>query len=788
MSGLVLAEVGDSMVEFDVYGQAGGSGFRAGQRIAPDCVTPGGGSTDWGAKPQRPQPRKAASAGVESLSETLSRSDTFLDIGAPARSAAELKSLLGNAQSRLKPGASMFPQSLRRAVSTGTGLNILAEGVALEQAKARARVEVDIVLESETCVQGGYLKGHVKIHVGKFSVKDPPVLLSQGKVRVVGFECIPFENNRCMFYQHSVPFSEVMTGADIFCRTGEDEDGWAEAKEGTHVLPFAMLLPMEGNCGTPKGSLNVHSGVCLRYVAMVSIRIKDALTSKQSIAHFYRHCEIWPRLNPDTVLAPAPRPLVAEASKSLFMGGSGKIKLTAKLHRLYWVAGQHCSVKIRVINDTKKAIKSATITLIRTTTIFRPHPHLDAGNGRTIDPDACQTTTMRKQVAESTLGMGQRCVKGHASAKGWWTGVDPGEALEFAHSIVLPQDVLSVARVRLLEVEYSLRISITTRETWYRKSRPEGGEQYMGSETVPGMKYSNQDTDVVPLSAKPTMTESFVPNSEQMDPSTSIDSGSVYPPTDTATETGTITQSRFEQSPVEETDNMLHRLEINNSFSQLQLEIGGIEHGSSESNPATPTVCNAVQHPQGPREQTLFRMPSSYGEAPLLQPQYQSSSSGSEPSSSFAHRVHNKLVAFAMEDGNASRSLVGREIDGRRGLASRQNNTRSMFAVSPTRMLPKPPSGIVHKGSMSALLASPSAFISGWRSPRRHEDSDEEGSVRPTPPSTHNSAFISGWRSSRKHEDSDEEGSARPPLLSTQKSSNSVKAKIKELEEKMRGN
>lgn len=171
--------------------------------------------------------------------------------------------------------------------------------------------------------------------------------------------------------------------------------------------------------------------------------MKDSTTSKHSIAHFYRDVEIWPRLNPSIVLLPSPRPLLAATSKTMFMGGPSKLHLTALLHRLHWIAGQRCYVKVQVNNETKKTVKGLSLTLIRTTTVFRPHPHLDAvaksgGNGGEIDMDACQTTTSTKQVMECTLDMGQRGAKGHASAKGWWTGVGPGERLVFSHFIPLP--------------------------------------------------------------------------------------------------------------------------------------------------------------------------------------------------------------------------------------------------------------------------------------------------------------------------------------------------------------
>jgi hypothetical protein len=123
------------------------------------------------------------------------------------------------------------------------------------------------------------------------------------------------------------------------------------------------------------------------------------------------------------------------------MGGNGKVKLTAMLHRLHWVAGQQCNINLTVKNDTKKTVKSVTFTLIRTTIVFRPHPHLDAlpsSHEHASDPDACQTSTTQKEVAETTLEIGQQGTKGHASARGWWIGVGSGEELTFSHFLLLP--------------------------------------------------------------------------------------------------------------------------------------------------------------------------------------------------------------------------------------------------------------------------------------------------------------------------------------------------------------
>ncbi|KAH0838029.1 hypothetical protein J3R83DRAFT_6269 [Lanmaoa asiatica] len=626
MRGLLLAELGDSMVELDVYAQPGGSGYRVGQRIEQGFLTPGGstvpavvgaafemGKEIWREDSQNKGSRRGTWRGrgtavkgkgkpEDDLNLTphgvgLSTSDTLLQISAPPhKSTSELRILLGNSTFRLKRNASVIPPtSFHRAPSSGAlstvdNDDLSPDALALEKAKPRARVEVDIVLESETCVQGSALKGHITIHVRKNANKkqNTPILLSKAKVRVVGYEAIPYGNTRCTFYQCTALLSHVAPAWDTVLAGPTNEDGWAEAKEGVHALPFSLTLPADGTCGAAKGTLNIHSGVALRYFAMASLRLKDPETSTESVAHFYRSCEIWPRLSFDTKLSPAPRPLVSEAARTVFMGGSGKVRLSAAMHRLYWVAGQRCIIHLRVVNESKKTVKGASITLLRTTTIFKP---LAGRKGDTdTDPDACETMTMRKVVA------------GMRAAKGWWTGVRPGDTADFVHHIVLPPDALSVARVRLLEVEYTLNVNVTTgslssdvevtlpiriinflsidppptsaishlhgrlrakpqlvarSETWYRKSRSNDAAE----ETVPGMKYSSTDMTVVAQEGEigSSMTQKSVVS--QAGVSTSRDSPSVYPSsesTDTITQHLNVTASLDEIDRVIGTDSRIH--------------------------------------------------------------------------------------------------------------------------------------------------------------------------------------------------------------------------------------
>lgn len=92
-----------------------------------------------------------------------------------------------------------------------------------------------------------------------------------------------------------------------------------------------------------------------------------------------------------------------------------------------------------------------------------------------MDVDSRRTSVTSKQIAESVLEMGQSRAKGHASAKGWWLGVSPGQISEFEHSILIPVrfrashlnqanklqvDALTVPRGQLFEIEHSLHVAV----------------------------------------------------------------------------------------------------------------------------------------------------------------------------------------------------------------------------------------------------------------------------------------------------------------------------------------
>ena len=135
------------------------------------------------------------------------------------------------------------------------------------------------------------------------------------------------------------------------------------------------------------------------------------------------------------------------------MGGNNGIQLTASLYRLNWIAGQPCQVKITIINNSKKNIKNLTLGIYRSIIIFKPKVPLETlpdNRSTSADLYAWQTSATKKLVAESSLAVCEPGTRGHASAKGWWTGVGPGKSMAFSHFILIPVNFTLYSDVILL--------------------------------------------------------------------------------------------------------------------------------------------------------------------------------------------------------------------------------------------------------------------------------------------------------------------------------------------------
>ncbi|KAH9004096.1 hypothetical protein EDB86DRAFT_2130583 [Lactarius hatsudake] len=386
----------------------------------------------------------------------------------PSISAAELECLLGNASGKLKTGSTVQNRDIFSRLETDdpTSPKRPANPTTLERAKVRPRVELDIQLAGDTFVQGQCISGHLVVHVRSHRRADTQVLLANNTLRVIGFEYSTDSPTFHVFYHFSQRFEDLSyAGEQIFSESPDysDEEGYREAKEGLHVLPFEMGLPMDSRFGKPKGVIDVPGGVAMRYIIMASIDIKEPDTNRLSVAHFYRQCSIWPGLSLRELLAPSTRPLVSTAVFSVPQGGSySKLRLVARVPRPSYFAGQSCYVHIQIANNTQRTVRSLCMTLVRTTTIYRPRSGRRNRGGKTDEYIANKYTvkTVIEDISESRLVMAERTTRRAASSRGWWTGVNPDEKTAFAHRILVPPDAISVARSKLLAVDHAIRVTV----------------------------------------------------------------------------------------------------------------------------------------------------------------------------------------------------------------------------------------------------------------------------------------------------------------------------------------
>jgi hypothetical protein len=127
---------------------------------------------------------------IPSTSNSLGRQPTlFTKNASPQRKVAELSNVLGNKNSgRLNSKAKLISSHIEDSKKSRS--NPASPVILLEQAKSRSRVELDLLLDCGSCVEGGYVKGNVLVNVAIPQRKEGPIYLGEGKVRVVGFEGI----------------------------------------------------------------------------------------------------------------------------------------------------------------------------------------------------------------------------------------------------------------------------------------------------------------------------------------------------------------------------------------------------------------------------------------------------------------------------------------------------------------------------------------------------------------------------------------------------------------------
>jgi hypothetical protein len=187
----------------------------------------------------------------------------------PSQAPAELACLLGDKHGKLKAGATVRPRGQNVLSADNSTPQKPINMTKLDRARSRPRVQLNIRLAGDTFVQGQVISGQLIVYVRN---AEFPVRLAKNKLRVIGFECLTDNPTFHVFFHHSCRFEEISyAGEQIFSESPDytDEEGYREAREGIHVLPFEMTLPGD-SFGKPKGVIDVH-GAAVRYIIMAYV-------------------------------------------------------------------------------------------------------------------------------------------------------------------------------------------------------------------------------------------------------------------------------------------------------------------------------------------------------------------------------------------------------------------------------------------------------------------------------------------------------------------------------------
>lgn len=424
MQGLEPAETGGSFVQLDVLGQRFEEGEEIDSRTTSDGMRMGEETVvlDDSANDLR----RSGTVIAKPRDGALGRQPTLLTAGAnPSRRSKELDRLLAPTAKKIGSslssgglatiaGSPTFSASSNIAASTHQRASshsssyapaVLTTPVSLEQAKStsKARVELDLVLQSSLVVEGGTLKGRMEVRIRKPKDREREVWVGKPKIRVIGFEGAFFlarspldPAHRSLTLQNSLrktpatfstttprpsPPSAARTAQHCLCRASTptpirraspraslDSTPSPSACFSPSVrAPRAVSRASRALCGTSSSRASLPSLLLERTLTKFvhrSVKLKSEDGSDRSIAHFYRHVEIFPYFSPAVVLAPALRPLLVTGSKALFMGGNGKVTLTAKMHRGTWVAGQRCYVDVNVENESSKKVRQRALRVL----------------------------------------------------------------------------------------------------------------------------------------------------------------------------------------------------------------------------------------------------------------------------------------------------------------------------------------------------------------------------------------------------------------------------------------
>ncbi|KAJ9125572.1 hypothetical protein QFC22_000534 [Naganishia vaughanmartiniae] len=389
----------------------------------------------------------------------LNRQGTLLTPHATdKRASAELGIMLGSGRLKIQKGK-LLPQGELPIEEKLAKL----DQVKLEAKKGRkARVEVDVILESDVMVEGGQLRGRLEVRIRK-SRKGESLWIGAGKVRVCGYEEHAQTDTRHIFYHypHQLPlFSRYDDSQHPLFASPTNEEGYRLAREGFHVIPFSVRLPLNGGA---KGGWVGSRTTGVKYVVVGSIKLHTPETKKRSIAHFYRPCTIYPYVPPLDIFGSTEHPTEVRTEQGLgwsLSGEKGKVRVIAELPRPDWVAGQNVWIKIFADNQSQKKIRTLNIALLEQIVLFKPPPSKKGQESNPPDLKRYSAVPIRKKICDETIEASPGHGPGYVGSPGWWTGVQPGERSRWQGSLMLPSHLLSIRRSQLIEITYIIRLTL----------------------------------------------------------------------------------------------------------------------------------------------------------------------------------------------------------------------------------------------------------------------------------------------------------------------------------------
>jgi hypothetical protein len=169
-------------------------------------------------------------------------------------------------------------------------------------------------------------------------------------------------------------------------------------------------------------------------------------TKKRSIAHFYRPCVIFPYVEPSFAFSNTGNEAEFRTEQGLgwsLSGDKGQVAVSVKLPRPHWIAGQRVWLDITVGNRSSRKVKTMTLALLRTTTLYSPQAGGRKESANSPDLSKYTAHSSRKKLYEQTTEASAGPGSGYVGSTGWWTGVQPGERIRWQSSLQLPVSVSS---------------------------------------------------------------------------------------------------------------------------------------------------------------------------------------------------------------------------------------------------------------------------------------------------------------------------------------------------------